>query len=524
MNIVDNMEALAFSVNRKLSRTLSGRPPVNTLSPEESESMRRWESEGRSDFSFRDNITSNKVEKMKMRMESVAKAIETFDCTSGEPLSQQEIMEVRKCLIVEIGCGDLWPYLTDMEHNMDLLMQKLAPSSLTFLKEVYKGAPSPIMVNNDPNFAELRKIVRATNAKIMGEKCSTYSIREYFASQGVQERPIYTCSLVSNSDILMGQGPNGGHIGHGMFSSNMLLTKPKSAPSPKEQVDPKSHFTHLASHLPELWLSGGDINRFFYHKMKRDDEVIGFLAELNEMKVGAVVANGYPRAYTMTNLKTGLASKDSYADELFFQRPGFQTMTRSDKAYHESTPRDFFNYFGARDGDDGLAWEDCKDGTRICYIQDYVLYSSLKKSETNALGSKTDLYELTVSRQSGCCCISANEEFKLDVLNIRTWDQSPALLSNEQVKMLVDLLVDLDDENHYLFVHCAGGIGRTGNLAYAISEVMCDDVPNDPLRKLDWLRLQRPGSVQTPEQLLDGMILSYKILDEVVNRTGLSFI
>jgi protein tyrosine phosphatase len=88
----------------------------------------------------------------------------------------------------------------------------------------------------------------------------------------------------------------------------------------------------------------------------------------------------------------------------------------------------------------------------------------------------------------------------------------------DQVHALVDTLLDFDAENSFVFIHCAGGIGRTGNIAYGLSEILCSNVPNDPLKKLEWLRSQRQGCIQSPEQLVDGMILSNMILDDVVNR------
>ncbi len=55
-------------------------------------------------------------------------------------------------------------------------------------------------------------------------------------------------------------------------------------------------------------------------------------------------------------------------------------------------------------------------------------------------------------------------------------------------------------------------------MAYALSEILCCDVPKDPLKKLEWLRSQRQGCIQTPEQLVDAMILSHMVLQEVVER------
>lgn len=92
------------------------------------------------------------------------------------------------------------------------------------------------------------------------------------------------------------------------------------------------------------------------------------------------------------------------------------------------------------------------------------------------------------------------------------------MLVADQVSELVDTVLDVEPENSFVFIHCAGGIGRTGNLAYGLSEIMCGDVPKDPLKKVEWFRSFRPGCIQTPEQLVDGMALSNMILEDMVDR------
>lgn len=97
--------------------------------------------------------------------------------------------------------------------------------------------------------------------------------------------------------------------------------------------------------------------------MKRDDEVVGFLLELSDMHVGVIVSNGFPCAYTMTNMKTMSQHAKPYADEAFFSKPGFTSLYRYDPVYSHTNPRDFFNFFGAADGDDG---ESQKPGACTC--------------------------------------------------------------------------------------------------------------------------------------------------------------
>ena len=116
-----------------------------------------------------------------------------------------------------------------------------------------------------------------------------------------------------------------------------------------------------------------------------------------------------------------------------------------------------YGSFGAKDGDDGLGWRDVGDGVRKCDIQEFQLTSKLVKSLQNNLGSDMNIYDLTVTWTDGCCCASAKQELNLKVINIRTWDQGPSLLVKNQVSMLVDVLLDIDKENSFVFVHCAGG-------------------------------------------------------------------
>ena len=129
-----------------------------------------------------------------------------------------------------------------------------------------------------------------------------------------------------------------------------------------------------------------------------------------------------------------------------------------------------------------------------------------------------DLYELKVVWRDGCLCASVKEELSIQVLNIRTWDQSPSMLVADEVDLLVETILDKDRDNKFVFIHWAGGIGRTGNIAYGLSEIMCSGVPKDPLKKLEWFRSFRPGCIQCPEQLVDGMVLSNMILQNVIAR------
>lgn len=63
----------------------------------------------------------------------------------------------------------------------------------------------------------------------------------------------------------------------------------------KAQKEFRDNLTRMTSHVKELWMSGSDINQRIFHRVNRDEEVIGFLIGLKQMKVGAVIALGFPR-------------------------------------------------------------------------------------------------------------------------------------------------------------------------------------------------------------------------------------
>merc|ERR1712072_1243280 len=79
----------------------------------------------------------------------------------------------------------------------------------------------------------------------------------------------------------------------------------------------------------------------------------------------------------MLNVKTMVYGKRGYADMDAASRPAYQALEARDPCYKRNTARDFFNYFGARDGDDGLPWRDVGGGVRKCSIQDFELTSML---------------------------------------------------------------------------------------------------------------------------------------------------
>jgi len=566
----NDVEALAHKLKRTLSRA-SHANRVNTLSVKDAKTIREWEENGRDVLtersrmysSNRDSLPSDEGEaknsgdksslasmytdplsscnaqyaitllkdrfgvdcqicdNMKERMNLTTPVTLELKRQEAGGLSDSDIKEVRKGLLREAGCLSLMKQLEEkgeaaMTSEDSVKDMKMSESAVAFFKTIYYGELPEIMTSDDPQYAPLRKICRATLSKVFVNSAANehFSVRDWFTSRGIQPRPVYTCSLVSNSDLLLGQGPNGGHGGTGLYKDDRVEKEKRK----ETKRDLRENLTRMTSHIKELWMSGSDINQRIFHRVNRDEEVIGFLVGLKQMKVGAVIALGFPRSYDMLNVKTMVYGKRGYADMDAASRPGYQALEARDPCYKRNTARDFFNYFGARDGDDGLPWRDVGGGVRKCSIQDFELTSKLVKTLKNGVGWPMDLYDLTVKWKDGCLCSSIEEELSLSVINIRTWDQSPSMLAKEEVSLLVDTILGIDPENSFVFIHCAGGIGRTGNLAYGLSEIMCSDVPKDPLKKLEWFRSFRPGCIQAPEQLVDGMILSNMIMQDVVAR------
>jgi len=554
----NDVEALAHNLTRRLTMGRHSHR-VNSLSEKDNATIRKWQETGRENltersrmYSQRESLPSDGTTSDVMTetsMHNVKEATDPLSSTNAQyavellkdgfgvdpqirdnirdrlalttpitvelknqasgGLSDADIKEARKGLLREAGCLGLLKQIEGKQPvgagNLEEL--KMSETAVAFFKTIYYGENPEIMLGNDPAYQELRKVTRATLSKVFVNAAAKehFSVRDWFTSRGIQPRPVYTCSLVSNSDLLLGQGPNGGHGGSSLYK-----------PDGKKGAL-RDNLTKMTSHIKELWMSGNDINQRIFHRVNRDEEVIGFLVGLKQMDVGVVIALGNPRSYNMLNVKTMLYGKGGYADADVFSKPGLSLDSRSE-TYKRNTARDFFNYFGAKDGDDGLPWRDIGDGVRKCQIQDFELTSILVKTLKNSAGWPMDLYELKVVWRDGCLCASVKEELSIQVLNIRTWDQSPSMLVADEVDLLVETILDKDRDNKFVFIHCAGGIGRTGNIAYGLSEIMCSSVPKDPLKKLEWFRSFRPGCIQTPEQLVDGMVLSNMILQNVIAR------
>ena len=127
-------------------------------------------------------------------------------------LSDSDIKEVRKGLLREAGCLSLMKQLEEkgeaaMTSEDSVKDMKMSESAVAFFKTIYYGELPEIMTSDDPQYAPLRKICRATLSKVFVNSAANehFSVRDWFTSRGIQPRPDYTCSLVSNSDLLLGQ-------------------------------------------------------------------------------------------------------------------------------------------------------------------------------------------------------------------------------------------------------------------------------------------------------------------------------
>eukprot|EP00951_Prasinocladus_malaysianus_P011142 scaffold82176_cov28-Prasinocladus_malaysianus.AAC.3 len=120
--------------------------------------------------------------------------------------------------------------------------------------------------------------------------------------------------------------------------------------------------------LSTLMMHGSDINCCEAYMEARDKEVAAFITDLLEMQVRTVVANGFVNAHDESNIKTFMDETRPYIDvkklivrarDIFYPRP-FEPpyyFKANHPSYNKSAPRDFFNYFGAPMGDDGLKWK-----------------------------------------------------------------------------------------------------------------------------------------------------------------------
>jgi hypothetical protein len=293
--------------------------------------------------------------------------------------------------------------------------------------------------------------------------------------------------------------------------------------------------TAPTNHIKEWLYDGEDLNFWGVLRENRDAEVAGFLSTMVNLGVGLVVSVGHCRASTHVNMCTLRKPASPYLDV----RSHSWIRAKGSETYHQGSPRDFFNFFGAADADDGIAWRTVGGGGNVktATLMGFQIVSRrVRQVESQSSGKVVTLYDLHIEWRDvppafaafgaaclGCC--PRERQYRLQVLHVDAPDMAPVALSAQQIAMVTDTLVQLPDphgqesvQSPGVFIHCAGGIGRTGNVALALTEILSTSVesPWAPEEKLNWLRSHRQGSVQTPEQWMDGVVLTCGLLADVL--------
>ena len=155
-------------------------------------------------------VDCNVCDNMKERMALTTPITLELKRQSEKGLTDADIKEIRKGLLREAGCLNLLKQLDDKNKVIDSNSAKdlnMSESAVAFFKTIYYADVPDILTSDDAQYADLRKIARATLSKVFVNASANehFSVRDWFTSRGIQPRPVYTCSLISNSDLLLGQ-------------------------------------------------------------------------------------------------------------------------------------------------------------------------------------------------------------------------------------------------------------------------------------------------------------------------------
>lgn len=175
--------------------------------------------------------------------------------------------------------------------------------------------------------------------------------------------------------------------------------------------------------------------------------------------------------------------------------------------------RDFYDYTGQNWSDHQLK------------IENDTFQSTPQQS-----AGKVKRYDVSVT--------NVDQDIKADasVVHIRVLDMWPAYLRPEEASLVVQVMMDYLSSNKTLFIHCAGGIGRTGNIFMAILAVLLTAYPNtakkmfpnlEPITDTDSLYTAlvyvrthiRSALAPTTGQLQDACKLAALMLDELAAKT-----
>mmetsp|Transcript_30128 Transcript_30128/g.85037 ORF Transcript_30128/g.85037 Transcript_30128/m.85037 type:complete len:472 (-) Transcript_30128:290-1705(-) len=415
-----------------------------------------------------------------------------------------------------------------------MLCSKTGPRYSPAAIQTFKDGESSQAFTSGPEHGVTRWQIRLANAAQPG--LGGMSIREWYNSLPIDTSPA-TVSQIDGSPLLLGNGPIGGHHSSGKH------TFWRDSWKVCEDGDILDQYLGVvrSKAMNPLYLHGTDINANMVDYEARDEEVAAFLIGMIEMKVKAVVACGFTNAHeesnikTLTDMKPYLKPKSAAA----MQDIGFGGGRASHvhPSYSKGAPRDFFNYFGCCDGDDGIQWKTIERTSSGCtrkraHISGLTITSTclVKDVEHKPMDSsyKVASYRLQISWREGRLWWGQKKEAEIRVMHVVAMDQMPLQLTRKQVRILYNIVAGTETmdsvglgfqgRGHRVFVHCHAGVGRTGDMAMGLTEILCDSTPSDPKEKLLWLRKFRKGAVQTPEQLIDGLQLAATILDEVYER------
>ena len=511
------------------------------------------------------------------RLRALRPWVEAVARSSRRPLAPAEVLCVREHLALEYGLektpagflpigvwdgkspisGSGWP-----PHLQGSKLRNLAASF-----DQIVALPADPKLSQSETKAYLRQLMRATLSLKRGavppqpppgggappqrtERDADEPLRTYFCKKGRRGEPPISIAHVEGTHVLLGQGANGGHQDSSVFPTcwDWLTSKPGEAADADSRKahdwgkatahdvdDASRELTAPTNHIKEWLYDGEDLNFWAVLRENRDAEVAGFLSTMVNLGVGLVVSVGHCRASTHVNMCTLRKPASPYLDV----RNNPWIRAKGSEAYRQGSPRDFFNFFGAPDADDGIEWRAVGGGGNVktATLMGFQIVSRrVRQVESKSSGKVVSLYELHIEWRDvppaftafgaaclGCC--PRERQYRLQVLHVDAPDMAPVALSARQIAMVTDTLVQLPDphgqesvQSPGVFIHCAGGIGRTGNVALALTEILSINVesPWAPEEKLDWLRSHRQGSVQTPEQWMDGVVLTCGLLADVL--------
>lgn len=98
------------------------------------------------------------------------------------------------------------------------------------------------------------------------------------------------------------------------------------------------------------------------------------------------------------------------------------------------------------------------------------------------------------------------------VHNFDVNDNNPGNFTDAQLKLIVDSLIKAKVEGFAVTIHCMGGYGRTGMLAFIAARMFCPEMPVKLEEALIWLRTFREGLIITVQQLLCAEEASQRVL------------